>query len=54
MDKFYIKQTSSNFEKIMEEIKKRGGKVVGNEKPVNFETVNGVPCWGINVFRTWL
>ena len=50
MDKFYIKQTSSNFDKIMEEIKKRGGKVVGNEKPATFENVGSVPCWGINVF----
>lgn len=34
----------------MEEIKKRGGKVVGNEKPASFESVGGIPCWGINVF----
>lgn len=50
MDKFYIRQSSSNFNRIMEEIKKRGGKVVGNEKPASFESVGGIPCWGINVF----
>ncbi len=50
MEKFYIKQSSSNFDRIMEEIKKRGGKVCGNEKPANFEAVGGIPCWGINVF----
>lgn len=50
MDKFYIRQTSSNFNKIMEEIEKRGGKVCGNEKPASFESVGGIPCWGINVF----
>ena len=50
MDKFYIRQTSSNFDRIMEEIKKRGGHIVGNEKPASFNSVNGIPCWGINVF----
>ena len=50
MDNFYIRQSSSNFNRIMEEIKKRGGKVVGNEKPASFESVGGIPCWGINVF----
>ena len=34
----------------MAEIKKRGGKVCGNEKPITVQTVNGIPCWGINVF----
>ena len=50
MDKFYIRQSSSNFDRIMEEIKKRGGKVCGNERPASFETVGGIPCWGTNVF----
>ena len=50
MDKFYIRQSSSDFDKIMAEIKKRGGIVSGNEKPTTFEAVGGVPCWGINVF----
>lgn len=50
MNKFYIRQSSSNFNEIMDEIKRRGGKVCGNEKPTTFEAVNGTPCWGINVF----
>lgn len=50
MDKIYIKQSSSNFDRIMEELKKRGCKIVGNEKPASFDSVGGVPCWGINVF----
>ena len=50
MDKIYIRQTSSNFDKIMEELKKMGAKIFGNEKPATFESVGGIPCWGINVF----
>lgn len=50
MDKFYIRQSSADFDKIMAEIEKRGGKVYGNENPVDFETVGGTPCWGVNVF----
>ena len=52
MDKknFYIRQSSASFDKIMAEIKKRGGIVSNNEKPITFDTVNGVPCWGINIF----
>ena len=50
--KIYIKQTSSNFEKIMEELKRRGARIVGNEKPATFESVGSTPCWGINVFGT--
>jgi hypothetical protein len=51
-NRIYIKQTSSNFEKIMEELKRRGAMIVGNEKPATFESVGGIPCWGINVFGT--
>ena len=50
MEKFFIQQSSASFDKIMAEIKKRGGKVCGNEKPITVQTVNGIPCWGINVF----
>lgn len=50
MDKFFIQQSSADFDKIMAEIKRRGGRVCGNEKPVTVSTVNGIPCWGINVF----
>jgi len=50
MEKFFIQQSSASFEKIMAEIKKRGGKVHGNEKPITVETVGGIPCWGINIF----
>ncbi len=50
MDKFYIRQSSADFDKIMAEIERRGGKVYGNEKPITIDTVNGVPCWGVNVF----
>jgi hypothetical protein len=34
----------------MEELKKRGVKVFGNEKPIAFESLGGIPCWGANVF----
>ena len=37
MEKFFIQQSSASFEKIMAEIKKRGGKVHGNEKPITVE-----------------
>lgn len=50
MDKFYIRQSSASFDKIMAEIKKMGGVVSSTEKPITIDTVNGVPCWGINVF----
>lgn len=50
MDKFFIQQSSADFDKIMAEIKRRGGRVYGNEKPITVSTVNGIPCWGINVF----
>ena len=50
MEKFFIQQSSADFDKIMAEIKKRGGRVCGNEKPIAVSTVNGIPCWGVNVF----